>query len=176
MFTKFCDLVSVIILKLIMLVMSLLVAGTVWQVFSRYVLNNPSTFTEEIMRYSLIWVGLLGSAYGFYKHEHMALTILPNKLTGIARFTLSFAINMCILALSFSVIAYGGLRMMSVSIGQTSAILKTSMPLVYSVLPISGVATIIFTIKNIADDVVLFAKEDDEESDIIQRAGKASGA
>lgn len=106
MFTKFCDLVSVIILKLIMLVMSLLVAGTVWQVFSRYVLNNPSTFTEEIMRYSLIWVGLLGSAYGFYKHEHMALTILPNKLTGIARFTLSFAINMCILALSFSVIAH----------------------------------------------------------------------
>jgi len=160
MFTKFCDLISGIILKLIMAVMGLLVAGTVWQVFSRYVLNNPSTFTEEIMRYSLIWVGFLGSAYGFYRYEHMALTILPNKLKGLSRFTLSFAINMCVIVLSASVIAYGGLRMMSVSAGQTSAILKLSMPLIYSVLPVSGVATVIFTINNMLSDILLFGRED----------------
>lgn len=160
MFTKFCNLISVFILKLIMLVMCLLVVVTIWQVFSRFVLNDPSTFTEEIMRYSLIWVGLLGSAYGFSKYEHMALTILPNKLKGIARFTLNFTINMCVLVLSLTVISYGGLRMMSVSAGQTSAILKLSMPLIYSVLPISGATTIIFTVRNIIGDILLFAEED----------------
>ena len=27
------------------------------QVFSRYVLNSPVAFTEELVRYSLIWTG-----------------------------------------------------------------------------------------------------------------------
>lgn len=163
MLTRFCDLIANIILKLIMTVMSLLVAGTVWQVFSRYILNDPSTFTEEVMRYSLIWVGFLGSAYGFYRYEHMALTILPNKLKGLSKFAVSFTINLCVLIFSAAVITYGGLRMMSVSAGQTSAILKLSMPLVYSVLPVSGAAAIIFTLKNITDDMILFARCDAQE-------------
>lgn len=175
MFTRLCDLLGNIILKLIMLVMALLVVGTVWQVFSRFVLNNPSTFTEEVMRFSLIWIGFLGSSYAFYKRDHMALTILPNKLKGIYKFALDFAINMCVMVMSFSVITYGGLRMMSVSAAQTSAILKLSMPMVYSVLPISGVATMVFTLKLITDDIFRFAGEDAEHA-VARAAGKRAQA
>ena len=35
------------------------------QVFSRYVLNSPVAFTEELVRYSLIWTGFIGAAYAF---------------------------------------------------------------------------------------------------------------
>ena len=40
--------------------MSLLVVDVLWQVFSRFILQNPSSFTEELARFLLIWVGLLG--------------------------------------------------------------------------------------------------------------------
>ncbi|HCS2988569.1 TPA: TRAP transporter small permease subunit, partial [Shigella flexneri] len=44
-------------------VMLALVVCVVWQVFSRYVLNQPSTLTDELARFLMIWVGLLGAAY-----------------------------------------------------------------------------------------------------------------
>lgn len=40
-------------------VMIALVVCVVWQVFSRYVLNQPSTLTDELARFLMIWVGLL---------------------------------------------------------------------------------------------------------------------
>lgn len=40
-------------------VMLALVVCVVWQVFSRYVLNQPSTLTDELARFLMIWVGLL---------------------------------------------------------------------------------------------------------------------
>ena len=43
------------------------------QVFSRYILNSPVAFTEELVRYSLIWTGFIGAAYAFSTREHMSL-------------------------------------------------------------------------------------------------------
>ena len=37
--------------------MSLLVIDVPWQVFSRFILQDPSSFTEELARFLLIWVG-----------------------------------------------------------------------------------------------------------------------
>ena len=36
-----------------------------YQVFTRYVLNSPAAFTEELVRYFLIWTGFIGAAYAF---------------------------------------------------------------------------------------------------------------
>ena len=44
-------------------VMTLLV---LYQVFTRYVLNSPAAFTEELVRYFLIWTGFIGAAYAFF--------------------------------------------------------------------------------------------------------------
>ena len=51
------------------------------QVFSRYVLNSPVAFTEELVRYSLIWTGFIGAAYAFSTREHMSLTLVRDKFT-----------------------------------------------------------------------------------------------
>ena len=49
------------IAAILLVAMSFLV---IYQVFTRYVLNSPSDFTEEIVRYLLIWTGFMGAAYG----------------------------------------------------------------------------------------------------------------
>ena len=44
-----------------------LLAGGTWQIFTRWILRNPSTVTDEFLRYVLIWASMIGSAYCFYK-------------------------------------------------------------------------------------------------------------
>ena len=48
-----------------------LVLGGTWQIFTKMILNNPSTVTDEFLRYVLIWASLIGSAYCFYRDEHL---------------------------------------------------------------------------------------------------------
>ena len=72
------------------------------QVFSRYVLNSPVAFTEELVRYSLIWTGFIGAAYAFSTREHMSLTLVRDKFTGKAHTALLVAIDGLILLMRSS--------------------------------------------------------------------------
>lgn len=56
-----------------------------WQVFTRYVLGKPAAFTEELVKYSLMWTAFIGAAYAFFTRDHMSLTIIKDKLTGNKR-------------------------------------------------------------------------------------------
>ena len=81
------------------------------QVFSRYVLNSPVAFTEELVRYSLIWTGFIGAAYAFSTREHMSLTLVRDKFTGKAHTALLVAIDGLILLLAIFVITIGGFKL-----------------------------------------------------------------
>ncbi len=58
---------------------SILVIDVLWQVFSRYLLSSPSSFTDELAGFLLIWVGVLGAAYVAGRQEHLAIDILIQK-------------------------------------------------------------------------------------------------
>ena len=82
-----------------------------WQVFTRYVLNSPAAFTEELVKYSLIWTGFIGAAYAFSTREHMALTLVRDKLTGRPHQILVIFIDALILLLAIFVITIGGYKL-----------------------------------------------------------------
>jgi len=56
---------------LVMLLFALVVT-VLWQVFSRYVLQAPSTATDEIARFLLMWTALLGAAWAVGQRAHLA--------------------------------------------------------------------------------------------------------
>ena len=47
---------------ILIIVLGVMVLNVSWQVFSRYVLANPSSFTDELARYIMIWHGLMRTA------------------------------------------------------------------------------------------------------------------
>ena len=49
------------------------------QIFYRYVLQSPLTWTEEAARYSFIWIVLLGAAFAVRTKEHVAMEILFDR-------------------------------------------------------------------------------------------------
>ena len=58
-------------------IMTLLV---LYQVFTRYILNSPAAFTEELVRYFLIWTGFIGAAYAFSTREHYVPDPHPRQI------------------------------------------------------------------------------------------------
>lgn len=68
-----------------------------WQVFTRYVLNSPAAFTEELVKYSLMWTAFIGAAYAFFTRDHMALTLIKDKVTGVKHKILVSFIDILIL-------------------------------------------------------------------------------
>lgn len=61
--------------------MAFLVVDVLWQVLSRYILVSPSSVTDELAGYLLIWVGLLGAAYVSGKNEHLAIRFITSTYT-----------------------------------------------------------------------------------------------
>jgi TRAP-type C4-dicarboxylate transport system permease small subunit len=125
---------------LLIVLMGLLVVDVLWQVFSRYVLGAPSSYTEELARFLLIWVGLLGAAYASGRHMHLAVDILPGRLSGNSRHYLELLIHGLVLVFVVSVMVYGGSRLVWVTLylGQTAAALRMPLGYIYIVLPLSG--------------------------------------
>ena len=122
-----------------------------WQVVSRYVLNNPSTVTEELVLFSLVWMGLLGGAYLFGKNEHMAMTFLFDKLSEKNQIKVRIFFELVIMAFAVFILVFGGWNMSKLSMGQLSSSLQIPMGYIYLALPLSGITTMIYNALNISD-------------------------
>ena len=128
--------------------MALLVVNVCWQVFSRYVLQSPSSFTDELARYLLIWLSLIGAAYMVGQNEHLAINILSEKMNPAANILIK---NGTVLFFALSVMVVGGILLVStiLELEQKSATLQIPMGYVYLALPISGVLICYYSVTNI---------------------------
>ncbi len=131
-----------------MIIMGILVVNVLWQVASRYVLNNPSAFTDELAGFLLIWVGLFGAAYTTGKKEHLAIDLLPRSLAPRRAAYLYLIINLLIALFAIVVFVVGGSRLvyLTYTLHQTSSALQLPLAAVYIVLPISGLLIIFYSI------------------------------
>ena len=122
------------------ILMAALVIDVVWQVFTRYALPQPSSFTDELARFLLIWVGLLGSAYAAGQRLHLAIDLVSYRLDHRRRHILAIVIELAILSFALGAMLIGGWQLVSLTLllGQSSASLGIPLGYVYSVLPLSG--------------------------------------
>ena len=65
----------------LVIIMGTMVLNVLWQVFTRFVVGNPSSFTHELARNLMIWVGVLGSAYVSGTNMHVAIDVLPKRFS-----------------------------------------------------------------------------------------------
>src|SRR5687767_10996340 len=128
--------------------MAAMVINVLWQVFTRFVLHNPSSFTEELARYMMIWVGLLGSAYASGKKSHLALDLITGKLQGARKRVSEIFIYVVVVVFSATVLIGGGGRLVwiQLSLGQQSAALQLKLGYVYMALPLAGIFIVYYNI------------------------------
>ena len=121
--------------------LTLLVFGT-WQIFTRWILGNPSTFTDELLRYVLIIAGFIGSAYCFYRDEHLALTLITDKAKGPFKLCLDIFIELCILFFVIYVFILGGFKLANTATN-VSSVMHIPMKTLYMIEPICGILIVL---------------------------------
>jgi len=125
--------------------MFVMVSVVTAQVVSRYVFGNPFTWTEELARYTFVWMSMLGMAVGVKYGSHIALDILVKKLRGAPQKAL-MVINQLFVLAFVAVLTYSGIKLVQLGTRQTSPSLGLPMEWVYVVIPISGVLMIFFVL------------------------------
>ncbi len=134
----------------LVLIMSLLVIDVLWQVTSRYVLSSPSSFTDELAGFLLIWVSLFGAAYVTGKKEHLAIDLMLQKASPQRRKLLETVINLCVFLFGLFVLVIGGAWLVYTrfALEVKSAALQLPLGYVYLVLPISGLLIVFYSVDN----------------------------
>ena len=137
--------------EFLVILSSVLVVDVLWQVFSRYLLSSPSSFTDELAGFLLIWVGVLGAAYVAGRKEHLAIDILVQRSPPARQRRLQFIIHALILMFALFVMVIGGASLVFTRfvLNVKSAALQLPLGYVYIVLPLSGLIIIYYEILHI---------------------------
>ncbi len=153
--TRVVDHVERALAWLLVLLMGVIVIDVTWQVVSRFLLRAPSSFTEELAGFLLIWIGILGAAYGFRTRSHLGIDLLVLRLRGQARRTATIIAHALVAAFALSTMVIGGVILVRLAfqLNQISAAMGIRVGFVYLALPPAGMLMTVFSIESIAKAV-----------------------
>ncbi len=128
-----------------------MVVLTCWQVITRYLLKNPSTWSEELVSYLFAWASLFGASLVTGERGHMNIPILVDRMKpNLQKFFNIFA-EIVAFAFSAIILVYGGIQISQLAMGQMTSSLGVAVGVFYVALPVCGILNMIYTILNIID-------------------------
>lgn len=128
-----------------------MVALTCWQVFTRYILKNPSSWSEELVSYLFAWMSLLGASLVVSERGHMNIPVLVEKMRPGAKKALYIFAELIACLFAAIILLFGGIKITGLAMGQMTSSLGVPVGVFYFVLPLSGAINIIYTIMNIVE-------------------------
>ena len=151
----------------LILAVAVLVLDVLWGVFTRYALSEQAKWSEELARFLLIWISLLGGAVAFGEKSHLGVDYFVGKFDPVARKFITIVGQIIVLFFAISIFIVGGTQVVrdALAMEQMTPALNWKMGHVYLVLPIAGVFMILFTVEQLLE--TLLATESDEEAQIL---------
>ena len=124
----------------LVVIFSATVIAVIWQVVGRYLLEAPSSATEEIARFLLIILGMVSMAYAFARRMHVGVDLISARISAGSRTLVARGIWLTCAIFALTVMVYGGARLVNITatLGQTSAALGLPMWTIYTIMPIIG--------------------------------------
>src|SRR5262245_8261648 len=80
---------------------------TIWQVFSRYVLNSPLSWSDEVAQLLLVWAAFLGAAVGIKRNSHLKIDFATGLLPVPAQRFAALFVSALVLVVAISMTVYG---------------------------------------------------------------------
>lgn len=118
------------------------------QVFFRYVLNNPLSGTQEIARFAMVWLVMLGSSVAIRNESHVSVSfvteLMPKRINKIFRI-----IKYILVILFFYIFLVSGWDLTTRSMVQLSPSNRIPMGYIIVSLPITAVLSIIYSIEKL---------------------------
>lgn len=132
----------------LVVLMAAMVLDVTWQIFTRFVTNNPASWSEELARFLLIWIGLLGAAWAYRARAHLGLSYMVEKFNQENQRKLAIVSYLATALFAVLVMVYGGMQLvlLTLELNQVSASLGVKIGYVYSIIPISGTLITIYAL------------------------------
>ncbi len=130
---KTLKLASAISLALLLLVVILIIADNK--------LDLKAVWANELARFLLVWIIMLGGTLAYAEHSHLGLDILVDQFDEPTKRASYMISHILVLLFALSVMVYGGYLLVQgrVDMGQTMPALKISRGWFYASLPLAGV-------------------------------------
>lgn len=135
-----------------------LVLVVLWGVFTRYVMDEQAKWSEELARFLLIWISLLGGAVAFGEKAHLGVDFFVGKLDRSAQKYITIFGQLIVLFFAIAIFVIGGTRVVAIqlNIGQATPALGWAMGYVYLPIPIAGVFITLFTLEQMLETLIAF--------------------
>ena len=119
-------------------------------VISRYFLNSPIYWAEEVTRYAFVWATFLGAGCAYRQKELVAMSVVLNALSPMARNLVQLILEIIIGCFLVLAVIFG-IKMTKVVAPQLAVSTRISLAWLYCVVPISCAFMLMTCIENIRD-------------------------
>ena len=129
-------------------ILALMLVVSLLEIVRRYIMGSSSIWTDELVKYCIVMVAMIGGAACFRKGELVAFTLLKDRIFGKARLALELVINTIVLGFAAFIFqnSVTTLKMPSIA-KQISMGLRVSMKWFYLPITIGLLLIVIFAIE-----------------------------
>jgi TRAP-type C4-dicarboxylate transport system permease small subunit len=138
---------------MIAVIMAVMVLGCCWQVITRFILQDPSKYTEEFLRYALIWLTMLGTPFAYGRGKHLSIHLMTSSFQPKNMAITRIVIELIVIALSVGILIVGGIKVTTNSSGQISPAMMMPMEAYYICVPICGVLMVIYAVNRLLSHI-----------------------
>lgn len=145
---KFIRRLSDFLEKLASYTAAFLLAAMVVIVFAQVIvriIKGSLPWSEEIARYCMVYLAMLGSSVGVKKMDLVAVEILYIKMPAKVKKLIDIVVSLSIVAVAILFIYFGS-KLVGITLMQKSPVLKIKMGYVYAAIVISAVMMLIHII------------------------------
>lgn len=128
--------------------MGLITIITSYQIIMRFVFNNASTWSEELVRFIFVWACFIAAGFGIREHAHVGIDVLVNKLPPKLHRIATIIVYLAIATFG-GYLLYGSQGLLKSTGMQTSSVLHVPMSVLYSSILALGGLCIFFSLYEI---------------------------
>lgn len=152
-YLRFIDRLNKVMGYLLTLLLAVMTAIIFWQVFSRFVVGSSLSWSEELSRFLMIFMILIGSSIALRKNELIAVEILLEKVENLSKKVVVITIHVISIVFFLILIKYGSSMAQSFS-NQFAPGLGVSMKYIYLALPLGGVLLLLNSLACIVEEII----------------------
>lgn len=128
--------------------MAALLVVLTWQIGTRWLLNDPSLWSEELARVLFVYMSLIGCAMAIKRGTHVNITFFSDKLPQNIRYSLVIALELAVLVSIFAIIYLGYQHVQRTAFFELITLGISSKWMNYS-LPLGGVFMVVRQLQKI---------------------------
>ncbi|MHC4192288.1 MAG: TRAP transporter small permease [Planctomycetota bacterium] len=128
------------------MLVTILIISTTLQVLTRFVIRRPLIWTEEVSRFSFVWMVFLGASLGVYYREHFMLEFILERLTTRWRARINLILHVAVssMAVLLTVVGY---EYAIKGLTEVSPATRMQMFWIYLAIPVSGVLMLTYLVE-----------------------------